>query len=138
MRRILMIVVFTLAMSTLAFSQANDKQAVPSMAERELISLSHEFVDSAITKEIIVLEKSSASTSNIAPATSVRGKWQSVVLDKIKIRLDGDRALVRGRVTFKGEMTAGHPLGNNSNVTIHFSKQKGQWKFVRGCLGICD
>jgi hypothetical protein len=138
MRRILAAIVFTLTLSILVPGQTGDGQVMPGKANQELISLSREFVDSAISKEIIELEDASGSTRLDVRAASVSGKWESIVLENIKVRLDGDRAVVTGQVAFKGQTRKGKPLSDNSDLTIHFSRQKGQWKLVKGCLGRCD
>ena len=81
--------------------------------------------------------------ANIVVDDRFTGRTDAVVEAKTgellnpKITINGDRAVVRGRVVFKDGSPQGHTKENSSTVTIDFIKRDGQWKFAGLCLGDC-
>ena len=138
MVRMLMAVALTVAMSALALSQTQGKQAGLSRTEQELATLSRKAVDDCIGKEIVVIDEATYKAPTGVPGSAtVRGKYDAVELADMKTRVDGDVAVVTGRVVFKGGLPEWQTKEHSSGVTIRFSRQKGQWEFIGLCLGKC-
>jgi hypothetical protein len=138
MTRIFMVASLTVAMSGFALSQARNKNAVPSQTETELIALSQKAVDASIGKEIVVVEDAALKTPfGMMGNATVKGKFDAVELADTKTHIDGDLAVVTGRVVFKGGLPELQTKESSSSVTIRFSRRKGQWEFVGLCMGKC-
>jgi len=138
MTRIFMVVALTVAMSAFALSQTQNKRAVLSQAEMELIALSKKAVDDCIGKEIVVVEDATPKTPfGVTGNATVKGKFDAVELADTKTRIDGDLAAVTGRVVFKGGLPEWQTKESSSDVTIRFFRREGQWEFVGLCMGKC-
>src|SRR6185436_4828639 len=108
MHRILLIAVLAVAFSPVAFSQTNSRQITLSKSELELIALSREFLDTSIGKEIFVVTDGVALTPSGPMGMAVaQGKWESVELEDLNALVDQERAVVTGRIRFKGHSPEG-------------------------------
>jgi hypothetical protein len=138
MQRILVVAVLAVALSAVAFSQTNSRRITLSKSELELIALSREFVDTSIGKEMIVLTDGVTLTPSGPMGTAeVKGKWESVELEDLDALVDGERAVVTGRVMFKGHSPEGKAIDASSRVKIVYARREGRWEFSSGCLGDC-
>ena len=138
MQRILVIASVTVALAAAAFSQTNSRQGTLDKSKQELIALSRVFVDTSIGKEMVVVTSGVTLTpSGPMGRAEVKGKWESVDLKDIEARIDGDEAVVTGRVMFRGRSPEGKVINKSSSVKIIYVRKKGGWKFVNGCLGVC-
>ena len=138
MRRILTIALITIAMSAAAFGQSSGQRSTPSKSEKELIAMSRAYVDTAIGKEIVVVTDGVMLTpSGVMSVAEVKGRWDSVELEAPAVRIGGAEAVVTGRVVFKGRSPNGQMVTDTSVVRIRYIREKGGWKYVDGCLGVC-
>ena len=138
MTRILMAAAFTVAMSAFALSQTPNKGAVLGRTEAELIALSRKAVDDCAGKEIVVVEDAALKNPfGVMAHATVKGKFEAVELADAETRVEGDLAVVTGRVVFKGGLPEWQTKESSSGVTIRFSRRKGQWEFVSLCMGKC-
>ena len=138
MMRSLMATALAVAMSASAPSRTPNKHAVPSQSEGELIALSRKAVDDCVGKEIAVVDDATPQApSGMAGSAAVRGKFHAVELADTKIRIDGDLAVVVGRVVFKGGPPEWQAKESSHDVIIRFSSRKGRWEFVGLCMGRC-
>lgn len=137
MRKILVMTVLTVAMSAVASSQTNDRQTKRSQSD-ELIALSQEFVKTSI--EAVAVEMGGVKMTPSGPMSTEKVKEQgaAIGIKDTKVQIDGDSAVVTGQVIFGGQSPdEDKTLNSSSSVTIHFLKQKEQWKLVKGCYGEC-
>jgi len=138
MQRILVVAVLAVALSAVAFGQTNSRQITPSKSELELVALSREFVETSIGKEIMVrTDRVMLTPTGLMGAAEAKGKWESVNLEDFDALVDGDRAVVKGRVMFKGHSPEGKAIDASSSVTIVYARRAGRWVFSSGCLGDC-
>ncbi len=136
MRKILVATVLTVAMLAVASSQTNNAQTGRSQSEQELITLSREFVKTSIGA--VAVEKGGVKMTpfGLMPSLEVKEQWEAGIKDT-QVRIDGDNAVVTGQVIFGGQSPEDKTLNSSSSVTIHFLKQKEEWKLVKGCFGEC-
>jgi len=138
MTKMFMAVVLAVAMSAVALSQTQSEKVNPSQTEQELAALSRKAVDECIGKEIVVIDDASYKAPTDVPGgATVRGKYAAVELADTQTRVDGEVAVVTGRVVFKGGLPEWQTKEHSSGVTIRFARQKGQWEFAGLCLGKC-
>lgn len=138
MQRILVVAVLAVVLSAIAFSQTNSRRITLSKSELELIELSRQFVDTSIGKDMIMVTDGVTLTPFGPMGTAaVKGKWESVDLEDLDALVDGERAVVTGRVMFKGHSPEGKAIDASSRVTIVYARRKGRWEFRSGCLGDC-
>ena len=138
MTRMLMAVALTVAMSASALGQTQSKQTGLSQTERELVALSRKAVDDCIGKEIVVIDDATYKAPTGVPGrATVVGKYDAVELADTQTRVDGDVAVVTGRVVFKGGLPEWQTKEHSSGVTIRFSRREGRWEFIGLCLGKC-
>jgi hypothetical protein len=136
MRRTLTVAAVTIALSAAAFGQSDSQK--PGKTEKELIAMSRAYVDADIGKDIVVVTDGLTLTPtgpmNVA---EVKGRWDSVGLEAPVVRIRGDKAVVTGRVSFKGHFPDGRAINQVSGVRIRYVREKGSWKYVSLCLGAC-
>jgi hypothetical protein len=137
-RKILVVTVLTVAMSIVAFSEANDWQTERSQSEQQLIALSQEFVRASIGA--LVVEEGGVKMTPFGPMLSleVKEQWEAVGIKEMRVHFDGESAIVTGHVIFRGQAPEDKTRNSSGAVTIHFLKQKEQWKLVGGCYGECS
>ncbi len=137
MGRILVAIVLTVVMSAVASSQTNDGQTGRNQSEQELITLSREFVKTSIG--VVAVEKGGVKMTPFGsmPSLEVKEQWEAIGIRDTKVRIDGGNAVVTGQVILGDQSPENNSLNNSGTVTIHFLKQKEQWKLVRGCFGEC-
>ena len=136
MRKILVMAVLTIAMSAVASSQTNGSQTKRSQSA-ELIVLSREFVKTSIGAVAVEMGGVRMTPSGPMSTAEVKKQWAAVGIKDPKIRIDGDRAVVKGQVIFGSQSDEDKFLNSSNSLTIHFLKQKEQWKVVKGCCGEC-
>ena len=138
MTRIIMAAALIVGMSAFALSQTQVRRTALSQTEQELATLSRKVVADSIGKEIVVVEDATPKPSSGAmPAAIVKGQFDAVELTDLRTRINGDLAVVAGRVVFKGGLPDWQTKETSSGVTIRFSKREGQWKFISLCMGKC-
>ena len=138
MTRILMAAALTMAVSAFALSLTPNKGAALGQTETELIALSQKAVDACVGKAIVVVEDAAPKTPfGVMATATVKGKFEALELADAETRVEGDLAVVTGRVVFKGGLPEWQTKESSSGVTIRFSRRKGQWEFVSLCMGKC-
>jgi hypothetical protein len=138
MTRTIMVAALIVGLSAFALSQTQNKRRALSQPEQELATLSQKAVADSIGKEIIVVEDTTSQTPlGAMPVAVVRGQFDAVGLTDLQTRINGNQAVVTGRVVFKGGLPEWQTKESSSGVTIRFSRQEGQWKFVSLCMGKC-
>lgn len=138
MKRAMMAAALIVGMSALALGQTQNRHTAPSRAEQELAALSRKAVAECIGKEIIVVEDAAAPDplSTMSKAV-VKGQFDAVELTDVRTQINGELALVTGRVVFKGGLPEWQTKEPSSGVTIRFSRREGRWQFVGLCMGKC-
>ncbi len=136
MRKFLVVIVLTVAMSAVASSQTNDWQIKRSQSE-ELIALSQEFVKTSIGTVAVKMSGVKMTPSGPMATAEVKDQREAVGMRDAKLRIHGDYAVVTGQVIFGGQSLEDKSLKSSRCVTIHFLKHKKQWKLMKGCFGEC-
>jgi hypothetical protein len=98
MKKILVVTILTFTVSAFAFSQTNDSQT-----ERQLIALSQEFVETSITTMTVEEGGMRRTPFGPMPSLEVKEQWEAVGMKEMKVEIDGDRAIVKGQVVFRGQ-----------------------------------
>lgn len=138
MQRMLLVAAVALALSAVAFGQTGGRRVTLSKSELELVALSREFVDTSVGKGIVVsTDRVVMTPTGPMGVAEERGKWESVELDDLDAAIDGERAVVTGRVVFKGRSPEGKAIDTSSKVRIVYAMREGRWEFKSGCLGVC-
>ena len=138
MTRTIMAAALIVGMSAFALSQTQNKRTALSQAEQELDALSRKAVADCIGKEIVVVEDATSKAPlGMMPVAVVKGQFDAVELTDVQTQINGDLAVVTGRVVFKGGLPEWQTKETSSGVTIRFSRREGQWKFVGLCMGKC-
>jgi hypothetical protein len=137
--RIVMAAALIAAMSAFALGQQkNGHPVVPGRAEQELVALSRKAVADCIGKQILTVEDAASKAPPGAMAhVVVKGEFDAVELTGARTRIDGELAVVTGRVVFKGGPPEWEIKEPSVDVTIRFSGREGRWKFVGLCMGKC-
>lgn len=138
MYKSLLTVAVAVSLSAAAFGQTKGRVAAPVKTEKVLIELSRTYVDTEIGKDILVLKDGEMLTpQGLLGVAEVKGRWDSVELEAPVVRIEGDEAVVNGRVVFKGRSTEGRAIKSESGIRIRFVRGKDGWKLADGCLGVC-
>lgn len=147
MKRILIIAMLAMAMSSLALAQTNDKKATPSIkAEQEVVKVSGEIVEAFGRTDIAALDRLMAddyiltqsfgltSKAQLMDAwKSGRLKYTSASNKDLSVRVYGDTAVTTGILTLKGQ----NPKGDFTSQTRYtgvWVKQQGRWRLVAAQL----
>ena len=129
MTRILLAATLALVMPALVLSQVQHKQVL-SQTERQLIALSRKAVVSYVGSDIVIADR-------FASTATVEGRLDTVELVDARLNINGDQAVVRGRVIFKGGLPERHAKERASGVTIRFTKREGHWRLDGLYMGEC-
>jgi hypothetical protein len=135
-RKTLVVIVLTVAISAVASSQTNHRQIKRNQSE-QLIALSLEFVKTSISTVAVEMSGVEITPSGPMATAEVKEQREAVGIKDARVRIDGDHAVVTARVIFAGQSPADKSVNSSSSVTIHFLKQKKQWKVMNGCFGAC-
>jgi hypothetical protein len=126
--KFLVTVTLALVMSITALSQTQHRITTSAQTKRELISLGRQAVlDGVGTANVVVDDRFTGNTAAVVETKN------GELLDP-KVTITGTRALVKGRVVFKGGL---HVTDQSTPVTIRFMKRDGQWRFAGLCIGNC-
>ena len=138
MRGVITVAVLAVTASAAALGQTKGRQITLNKAELELIALTREFVDTSISKDIVVVAGGLTPVPSGPMVTAeVRGRWESVEVEDFEARINGDEAVVTARVMFGGRLREGGAVSDSSGVRIVYAREGGQWKLRNGCLGAC-
>jgi hypothetical protein len=137
MRKAFFTIVLTAAMSAVVSSQAIDGNS-RHRESNELIALSREFVKTSIGAVAVEMGETKMTPSGPMNTAEVKRYLAAVGIKDAKVHIDGDSAVVKGQLVFAGQSPERPTPNNSSSFTIHFLKQKAEWKLVEGCFGECD
>jgi ketosteroid isomerase-like protein len=144
MKRILLLVVLTLAMSSFTLAQmAADKSAPKGQTEQELTKLEQDRAQANVKGDTAFLDQNTADDYTfVSPRGVLRTKAQMLAdfksgeikfdgydLDDLQARVYGDTAVVTGRSTQKGK-AYGQDAAGHYRFTRVYVKQDGKWKAV--------
>src|SRR5438445_10843941 len=142
MKRILMLVVLTMATSSFTLAQmAADKSAPKGKTEQELIKLEQDRAQATVKGDTAFLDKYTADDYTfITPRGALRTKAQVLAdlksgeiklegydLGDLQVRVYGDTAVVTGRSTQKGK-AYGQDAAGQYRFTRVYVKRDGSWK----------
>jgi hypothetical protein len=131
MTRIILAAILTVVTPALVLSQTTQrKQVALRQTERELIALSRQAVVNGVSSDIVV-------ENRFTGTASTQGKFDTVEFVDAKPSINGDRALVSGRVVFKGGLPGWRAKETSTGVKIGFIKREGRWQLLDLCLGDC-
>jgi hypothetical protein len=132
-----MIIGITLVLSAVAFGQAIS-QTSPSKSEKQLVAMSRALAKSGIVKNCVVATDGVTQTpSGLMAVAEVKECWDSFDLETPVVRIEGDNAVVTGRIVFSGFSQRGRPITDTSDVKIRYAREKSSWKFINLCWGAC-
>ena len=124
----LLIVTLGLFTCVTALSQTEGRSTTNSRIERHLLSMAQKAIADVRTATIVMDDRFTGRSA------AVVDEKKTGDLENPKLTIDGDKALVTGRVVFKNEF---HATDQGTPVAIHFTKQNGQWRFSELCIGTC-
>ena len=142
MKRILLLVVLTLATSSFTLAQmAADKSAPKGQTEQELTKLEQDRAQATVKGDTAFLDQNTADDYTfVNPRGALRTKAQVLAdfksgeiklegydLDDLQARVYGDTAVVTGRSTQKGK-AYGQDAAGQYRFTRVYVKQDGKWK----------
>ena len=147
MKRILIIAILAMAMSSLALAQTRDKKAAPSSkAEQEVMKVSDEIIEALGRTDVSALDRLYADDYVLTQSFGLTSKaqlldaWKSGSLkytsasDKDRsIRVYGDTAVTTGVLMLKGQNPKGD-FASNTRYTGVWVKQQGRWRLVAAQL----
>ena len=147
MKRILIITILAMAISSLALSQTKDKKAAPSSkAEQEIVKVSGEIIEAFGHTDIAALDRLLAEDYIVTQSFGLTSKAQLMDLWKsgrvkytsasdkdLLVRVYGDTAVTTGILTLKGQNPNGD-FTSNTRFTAVFVKQQGRWRLVAAQL----
>jgi len=147
MKRILIITILAMALSSLALAQTSDKKAAPSSkAEQEVNKVSDEIIEALGRTDVAAIDRLFADDYIVTQSFGLTSKAQ--LLDAYKsgrlkytsasgkdrsVRVYGDTAVTTGILMLKGQ----NPNGDftiNARCTSVFVKQQGRWRLVAAQL----
>lgn len=143
MRRVFIIIIFTLATALFAQGQASDAKTTRGSIEQELIQLKRNWGKAYVQRDIALLERiiadeysvtdANGHTTNraeiVADFKSADAVYEATSYDDVKVKVYGDVAIVAGRGTVKGRSKNGnfHTQYYSTNI---FVKRDGRWQAV--------
>ena len=147
MKRILIITILAMAMSSLALAQTSDKKAVPSSkAEQEVVKVSDEIIQALGRTDIVALDRLYADDYILTQSFGITTKaqlldaWKSGSLkytscsDKDRsVRVYDDTAVTTGILMLKGQ-NQNADFTSNTRYTGVWVKQQGRWRLVAAQL----
>lgn len=138
MYQTLLTVVVVVGLSAAALGQSKGRTSAPVKSGKVLIEMTRAYVDAGIGKDMLVVtERETLTPSGLMGVAEVKGHWESVELEAPVVSFEGDEAFVNGRVVFKGRSPEGRATKIESGLRVRFVREKGGWKIVGGCLGVC-
>jgi hypothetical protein len=135
MRRVWMMAVLMATMAVLAAGQTVNRQSAQIKAdEQEIIALSQKFAEEAIINDSPVVKQSSATRPEmITPGKD--GEANPLKMDKVKVRIRGNKARVTSRLVFSGHRSSGESYEHTENWTVDLVRQGDRWRVVTAQLG---
>ena len=147
MKRILIIAILAMAMSSLALAQTSDKKAAPSSkAEQEVVKVVDELIEALGRTDIATLDRIYADDYIVTQSFGITSKaqlldaWKSGSLKYTfasgkdrSVRVYGDTAVTTGILTLKGQNPNGD-FTSNTRYTGVWVKQQGRWRLVAAQL----
>lgn len=149
MRKTIFLFALIIAASLSISGQAAGKQSSKTtQTEQELITLTREFADAVVKRNVAALErlladdyidilpdgttasKSQIIANNKKPVSADAGKLEAIDLSNSKVRLYGDAALVTLRITFRGRTGTGQAFANAYITTVAAVKKNRQWRIA--------
>ena len=139
MKRTILIAVMLLAASTFVFGQAKDEQAIRQTINELMTALSKNDVDTvgriyADDYAIVLADgRSTTKAQRLAAIKSGELKYQSLVLDNLKVRQYGNTAVANYHVSGK-TITAAGEQATDSQAMVVLVKNGDRWQVVSSQL----
>ena len=132
MRKLLMAAALVVSATALATGQTVSRQSVQSSTdEQEIIVLSRQFANEAIINDALTVKD--ISDSHPKRITIVKnGEANPLEMGKIKVRIDGNKATLTGRLVFSGRRSSGEAYKYFNKWTVDLVKQGERWQVVSG------
>ncbi|HSE33919.1 MAG TPA: nuclear transport factor 2 family protein [Pyrinomonadaceae bacterium] len=147
MRRILVLVVFALAIPSLISSAQTDqekpKPTAPaaqqmSSVEQEIAKLDRELMDATVRNDPTLMQRVALDRYvfiNPVGGVQERGdtqgpKIESIQTEDVQVRVHGDTAILIGRANVKGKFPDGPDISGPYRYMRVFVKQQGQWRLA--------
>jgi ketosteroid isomerase-like protein len=143
MRRIILLVLFTMAIPAYSFAQGGEaKKQAPGRqsVEEAVMQLDRELLDAAVKKDKAVtnrIELDNHVFINPGGGVEEKGKttgtgptFDSFDRDDVVVRVMGDTAVLTGRAMVKGHFADGTDLSGPYRYMRVFVKQKGEWRLA--------
>lgn len=139
MRNLLVLLALMAAAPAVTIGQTDTAQATHNGTERELIRLSQKFVKTSFVA-LGVDSSKGVMRPDLEGRLQMAGgelkhRWKAIGLKDPRVQIEGDKAVVTGRIIFGGE---GAPPEISSGVVIRYRRQAGRWKYIDACMGACD
>lgn len=145
MKSILWLAVFAAVIPFLADAQTEPKTKPAASAgqqssavEQELTRLDRELMDATIRKDKTVMERTAIDRYvfvNPGGGVQERGtapeaNIESAETENIVVRVDGDTAILTGRVTVKGTLATGADISGRYTYMRVFVRRRDQWRLM--------
>lgn len=145
MKSILWLAVFAAGITFLADAQTEPKTKPAASAsqqsgavEQELTRLDRELMDATVRKDRTLMERTALERFvfvNPGGGVQERGaapeaNIESAQTDNVVVRVDGDTAILTGRVMVKGTLATGADISGQYTYMRVFVKRKDQWRLV--------
>ena len=135
MRRMWMMTVLMAAMTAPAAGQTVNKQSAQINAdEGEIIALSQKFAEEAIINDSSVVKQVSAARPQMI-TLGKDGEANPLKMDKIKMRIRGNKARLTSRLVFSGHRSSGESYEHIENWTVDLVRQGDRWRVMVAQLG---
>ena len=132
MRKMLIMAALILSAAALALGQTISKQSAQgSTDEQQIIALCRQFADESIINDALTMKDISDAHPKLI--TLVKdGEAEPLEMDKIKVRIDGNKARLTSRLVFSGRRSSGQAYKHFNSWTVDLVKQGERWQVVRG------
>jgi len=132
MRKLLMTATLIVSLTALATGQKISKQSVQgSTDEQEIIGLSRQFAEEAIINDALTIKDISDAHPKLITIVK-NGEANPLGIDKIKVRIDGNKARLTSRLVFSGRRSSGEAYKHFNKWTVDLVKQGERWQVVSG------
>jgi ketosteroid isomerase-like protein len=148
MRRIILLVLLTIAIPVLGFAQGVPaKSTKPSTGqpstEQSITRLDRELMDAMVKKDDAVMKRvaldnyvfinPSGGVQEMSAMASTPGPMFEVMdTSDVSVRINGDTAVLTGQAMVKGKLADGTDISGPYRYMRVFVRQKGDWRLVAG------
>jgi len=124
MKRFFVTIGLMMAMTVLAKGQVEVND------ERAIIDLAHKFATEVIINDNLAVQQVSDTEPKLITLIT-DGEANPLVLDQVKVQVEGNRATLVSRLVLSGQRANGEDYKRVHRWTVDLEKERGQWQVVR-------